>query len=103
MKKPNKHLNQKLLNTVDKDFANKNINTDASDPSQTEKSWCKWAFTKNPQSEIIQAKSLQIHVGAEENKYMDNGDSTATSFNKENDSKDLVWKETSVNKKNDSK
>jgi hypothetical protein len=36
-------------------------------------------------------------LGAQENKNMEDGDGTATSVNKENNSKDLVRKETSGN------
>jgi hypothetical protein len=84
-----------IATTVDKDVAKENINMDASDPSQTEKVGTSEYSPKNPQSEIIQAEVIANNVGAEENKNMEDGDGTATS--------DLVRRETSGHKKNDSK
>jgi hypothetical protein len=83
------------------DVSKHNINIDASDASQTENIGTSKHSPKNPQSDIIQAEVIANNVDAEENKNMEDNNSPATSVNKENDSKDLVRKETIENKKHD--
>jgi hypothetical protein len=63
-KKAQQASESEIATIVDKDVANKNINTDASDPSQTEKVGASEHSLKKTLSEIIQADDIAKNVGA---------------------------------------